>query len=601
MERQALASMNHPNIARVLDAGTNASGRPFFVMELVDGESIADYCDARKLGIRERLQLFVQVCQAIQHAHQKGVIHRDIKPSNVLVETHESSPVPKIIDFGIAQEEGGSVIDIGDAKPAGFVGSPVYMSPEQVSGTDAIDTRSDIYSLGMLLAELLAGPHRHLPEDLMERSPEEIRGMLIESRPVLPSVALETNSDERRKEIARDRSIRPGELMKTCRKELDWLVGKAIQHDPSQRYDTATALAADVLRWLHGEALSARPTTRRYRLAKLVGRNRLVFGSGALAFLGLLGGFSVATVLFLREKEARAAEARLRTQAEAAHRAETLARKSWEYRSRVSESAVRLRYGDHEGAEKIVEPIPIGETPPSLESTSVYKQLAEWHRSHGRTEQAEKRYFGMIHALSKIDRSHTDANSDLFLPAAAMLARSADPERYAELRRIALDLYGNTPDRLIAERVLKVCLLKPTPEADLAQTAKLAAMLEGIAKQQPGGELLGWESLSVALHHYRMADYERASIWATRSLQDPKAAHLNVLSARVLMGIASQRRSNYGRANDFLTSAAAEAAPYLQSLPANLSDGSGNWYDWLNLQTLLEEADWSEEDFARER
>ena len=136
MERQALASMNHPNIARVLDAGTNASGRPFFVMELVDGESIADYCDARKLGIRERLQLFVQVCQAIQHAHQKGVIHRDIKPSNVLVETHESTPVPKIIDFGIAQEEGGHAMECREGRPAGFVGSPVYMSPEQVSGTE---------------------------------------------------------------------------------------------------------------------------------------------------------------------------------------------------------------------------------------------------------------------------------------------------------------------------------------------------------------------------------------------------------------------------------------------------------------------------------
>ena len=161
--------------------------------------------------------------------------------------------------------------------------------------------------------------------------------MLIEHRPALPSAAFESNSDERQQEIARDRNIRPGALMKLCRKELDWLVAKAIQQDPSQRYDTATALAADVLRWLHGEALSARPPTRGYRLVKLVGRNRLAFGAGALAFLGLLGGFSMATVLFLRERESRAAEARLRAQAERAHRAETLARKSWEYRSRVSE------------------------------------------------------------------------------------------------------------------------------------------------------------------------------------------------------------------------------------------------------------------------
>jgi hypothetical protein len=262
---------------------------------------------------------------------------------------------------------------------------------------------------------------------------------------------------------------------------------------------------------------------------------------------------------------------------------------------------VRLRYGDHEGAEKIVEPIPIDETPPSLESMAVYKQLAEWHRTHGRTEEAEKRYFGMIHALARIDRAHTDANSDLFLPAAALLARSSDSERYAELRRIALDLYGNTQDRLVAERILKACLLRPTPASDLKQTAKLAAVLEGDTKEKTGGNLLSWECLSVALHYYRMADYEQAATWATRSLQDPKAAYLSVLSARVLMGMAWQRRSNDSRAKDFLTSVASEAVPYLQSLPANLPDGSGNWYDWLNLQTLLEEADWSEGDFARER
>ena len=601
MERQALASMNHPNIARVLDAGTNASGRPFFVMELVDGESIADYCDARQLSIRERLKLFVQVCQAIQHAHQKGVIHRDIKPSNVLVETHESTPLPKIIDFGIAQEEDAGAVNACDENSAGLVGSPVYMSPEQVSGADTVDTRSDIYSLGMLLAELLAGPHRHLPADLMERPQEDIRRVLIESRPALPSVAFEANSPERQQDIARDRSIRPAELTIICRKELDWLVGKAVHHDPSQRYDTATALATDVVRWLQGEVITARPSTRGYRLAKLMGRNRLAFGSGALAFVGLLGGFSVATVLFLREKEARAAEVRLRAQAERAHRAETLARKSWEYRSRVSESAVRLRYGDHEGAEKIVEPIPIDETPPSLESTTVYKQLAEWHCVHGRTEQAEKRYFGMIHALATIDRSHTDANSDLFLPAAAVLARSSDPERYAELRRIALDLYGDTQDRLVAERILKACLLKPTPKADLQQTAKLAAVLAGDTEDKTGGNLLSWECLSVALHYYRMEDYEQAGTWANRSQDCSKAAPLSLLTARVLMGLVWQRRGDDNRAREILNSVIGESGHYLQALPANLPNGTGAWHDWFNLRTLLEEAGWNEETPPRDR
>jgi tetratricopeptide (TPR) repeat protein len=606
MERQALASMNHPNIARVLDAGTNASGRPFFVMELVAGESIADYCDARKLGLRERLQLFVQVCQAIQHAHQKGVIHRDIKPSNVLVETHESRPVPKIIDFGIAQEESGGGMNAGEEKPAGFVGSPVSMSPEQVNGTEAVDTRSDIYSLGMLLAELLVGPHRHLPADLMEHPPEEIRRILTERRPALPSAAFESNNDEQRQEIARDRSIRPEALIQICRRELDWLVGKAIQQDPSRRYDTANALAADVLRWLHGEAIYAHPPTRGYRLAKLIGRNRLVFGSGALAFVGLLGGFSVATVLFLREKEARAAEARLRTQAEAAHRAETLARKSWEYRSRVSESAVRLRYGDHEGAEKIVEPIPIDETPPSLESTTVYKQLAEWHRTHGRTEEAEKRYFGMIHALARIDRAQTDANSDLFLPAAAMLARSSDPERYTELRRIALDLYQDARNRLVAERILKACLLKPAPDTILQQAAKLAEVLEGDAGKQGAGNLgkvqqTGWECFSIALFYHRKGYLDQAMSWANRSLECPDWEHRHIQSSKALLGLVWQQRGDNAKAMEYLTAVETAAGDKLRHIVPNDPTGSDFWYDWANLKTLLEEAGWTERGFHRER
>lgn len=600
MERQALAAMNHPNIARVLDAGTHAGGRPFLVMELVDGETIANYCDSRNLGIRERLRLFVQVCHGIQHAHQKGVIHRDIKPSNVLVETHESAPVPKIIDFGIARESGVDLMETDDGCPAGLVGSPVYMSPEQVAGSDAVDTRSDIYSLGMLLAELLVGPHRHLPAELMERPQEEIRRMLTERRPALPSAAFASNSDENQRQIARDRNIRPEALMKLCRKELDWLVAKAIQPDPSQRYDTATALAADVLRWLHGEAINARPHSRSYRLAKLVRRNRLLYGAGALAFLGLLGGFSMATVLFLREKEARAAEARLRGQAERAHRAETLARKGWECRSRVAESAVRLRYGDLEGAEQLVEPIPIKETPPSLESISVYKQLADWHRLNGRTEDAEKRFLGMIHALSGIDRSHTDANSDLFLPAAAMLARSAHPERYADLRRVAIDLYQDTRSRIVAERILKSCLLKPTPDDSLRQTAKLAHVLEGDAGDQGKIRQTGWECFSIALFYHRKGDLDRAAYWANRSLECLDWAQRSMGSAKTLLGLVWQKRGDSAKAMEYLTAAETAAGDKLLRILPNDPTGSDYWFDWANLRTLLEEAGWTESGFPKQ-
>lgn len=598
MERQALASMNHPHIARVLDAGTNAGGRPYFVMELIDGEPITGYCDSRNLGIRDRLGLFVLVCQAIQHAHQKGVTHRDIKPTNVLVETHESTAVPKVIDFGLAQELSPSCrVDAGD-KAADFLGTPTYMSPEQVAGNGEVDTRSDIFSLGMLLGELLAGPPLHLPSDLMERNPDDVRRIMLASRPLLPSALLEKRGPEGRKEIVGNRRIRTKSLSALCSRELDWVVGKAVHQDPSRRYETANSLAADVLRWLHGEEVSARPQSRSYRLAKLVRRNRLLCGAGALAFLGLLAGFSVATVLFLREKEARGAESRLRTQAEAAHHAEILARKSWEYRSRVADSAVRLRYGDLAGAEQLVEPIPMEETPPSLESISVYKQLADWHRAGGRIEEAEVRYLGMIHALAGIDRSHTDANSDMFLPAAALLARSSKPERYADLRRLALDLYADTRDRLVAERILKACLMKPLPMDELPQTAKLASVLEAVTNQQPEGRLYGWESLSVAMHYYRMADYDQAERWGMRSLDHSEFADRNLLTSLALVGLIWQKRGNEAKAMEFLSSVAADHRFQLNRAPDKF-ESENLWYDWCNLQTLMEEAGWKNGKFSR--
>jgi len=422
---------------------------------------------------------------------------------------------------------------------------------------------------------------------------------MLATRPLLPSALLEKRGTEERQEIARSRRMRMESLIGLCRQELDWVVGKAVHQDPSRRYETADAFAADVLRWLHAEAIHARPPSRGYGLAKLIRRNRLLYGAGALAFLGLLGGFSVATVLFLREKESRAAEARLRSRAEAAHRAETLARKSWEYRSRVAESAVRLRYGALEGAEQLVAPIPIEETPPSLESISVYKQLAEWHRRHGRTEDAEKRFLGMIHALSGIDRSHTDANSDLFLPAAAMLARSAQPERYSELRRIALDLYQDTRNRLVAERILKSCLLKPTPDAILPQAAKLAAVLEGGAGEQGLEDpeeikTTGWDCFSIALFFYRKGDWDHAISWANRSLECPEWGQHNMQSAKILLGLLWQRRGDAAKAMDYLSAAEAAAGDKLRRIIPNDGTSSDYWFDWANLKTLLEGSGWTE-------
>lgn len=597
-ERQALASFNHPNIARILDAGTTKSARPYYVMELVDGEALTNFCDSRRLGIRERLELFVKVCQAIQHAHQKGAVHRDIKPANVLVEAHESHPVPKVIDFGIATTEDSLADEFGAQNGADLIGTPTYMSPEQVSGSELVDTRSDIYSLGMLLSELLVGETHQLPEDLMHRNIDEIRRFMLATRPERPSVALAARSPEERSLIAQSRSVREDRLLAWCRHDLDWVVAKAVERDPSRRYDTVDALAADVGRWLHNEPVTARPQTRRYRLAKLVNRNRLWFGAGLLAFVGLAGGLGIATLLFFREKEARAEQENLRVRAEAAHEAEKHARTGWEYRSRVAESAVRLRYRDFAGAEELVAPIPIKETPPSLEAVTVFKSLAEWHRNEGRMQQAECHFLAMAYALSRIDRAHTDSNSDNFLPAASALALSSDSLRYESLRRIALDLYENTAIRIVAERTLKASLLKPAPDAVLERTRKLAKLLEG-PEVEAGGTISGnrslgeWEHFAIALFHYREGDYELAKSVALQGMakgsRDPSYAP----AAKAVLGLALLRQGNRTEAMEHLIAAEGEAGENLRKNPPHGNMSTGFWWDWVNVRILLEEAGWN--------
>lgn len=597
-ERQALASMNHPNIARILDAGTTESGRPFYVMELVDGDAITTYCDCHRLGIRKRMELFLDVCRAIQHAHQKSVVHRDIKPSNILIEALEAVPAPKVIDFGIAQNVGLSdeVIEGGET---GLTGTPAYMSPEQASGDEPVDTRSDIYSLGILLSELLVGATNHLPSDLMDRGFEEVRHIMLCGSPKPPSVVFASRSPEERSAIVRNRCVSEERLLAWCRHELDWVVGRATAWDPSQRYQTADALAADVARWLHNEPVSARPQTRRYRLAKLVNRNRLWFGAGALAFVGLVGGLGVATLLFFRERDARAVQEELRVQAERAHDAEKHARTGWENRSRVAESAVRLRYQDFSGAEELVAAIPINDTPASLEAVSVFRQLADWHRNEGRMDRAEKHFLSMVHALTHIDRAHTDRNSDNFLPAATALALSSDPSRYESLRRIALDLYGDTGERLVAERTLKACLLKPASETELERMHKLAGLIEGPAAEGSAAAMenrkLGeWEYFALALFHYREGEDGLAESWSRIGLSRRSIDPTCEPAKMAVLGLTLLRQGKRQEAMDFLTSAESVAGGRLRGNPPYGNMAAGFWWDWINVRILLQEAGWSE-------
>ena len=296
-ERQALAMMDHPNIAKVLDAGTTEKGRPFFVMELVRGTRITDYCDQNQLGIRERLELCIKICHAIQHAHQKGIIHRDIKPSNILVTLHDDVPVPKVIDFGIAKAIEGRLTDATVyTQLHQFIGTPAYMSPEQaeMSGLD-IDTRADIYSLGVVLYELLVGKTPFAAEDLIASGLEAMRKTIREQDPIPPSTRIARLQDGELPAASRHQSAARSRQLHMVRGDLDWIVLKCLEKDRARRYDTANALAMDIARHLANEPVLARPPSPFYRFRKMVRRNQA-------AVLALAIGLGLAVAALVRER-----------------------------------------------------------------------------------------------------------------------------------------------------------------------------------------------------------------------------------------------------------------------------------------------------------
>jgi WD40 repeat protein/serine/threonine protein kinase len=305
-ERQALAIMDHPNIAKVFDGGATASGRPYFVMELVKGVPITDFCDQHQLTPRQRLELFLSVCQAVQHAHQKGVIHRDLKPSNVLVSRYDTTPVVKVIDFGVAKALGQQLTDktvfTGLAQ---MIGTPLYMSPEQAGMSDLdVDTRSDVYSLGVLLYELLTGTTPFTREQFKQATYDEMRRIIREEEPPKPSTRISTLG-QAATTLSAQRQSDPKRLSRLFRGELDWVVMKALEKDRNRRYETASAFAADVERYLSDEPVLACPPSAWYRFRKFARRNRpalVTATAAALVVVAAVAGLAASNFLIAREQ-----------------------------------------------------------------------------------------------------------------------------------------------------------------------------------------------------------------------------------------------------------------------------------------------------------
>ena len=346
-ERQALALMDHANIARVFDGGQTPSGRPYFVMELVRGMPITEYCDQNHLTISQRLTLFLSVCQAVQHAHQKGIIHRDLKPNNILIASHDGAPVVKVIDFGIAKAITGPLTDktlfTGFAQ---MIGTPLYMSPEQAGQSSLdVDTRSDIYSLGVLLYELLTGATPFDGDALKKAGHDEMRRMIREDDPPAPSTRLSTMGEAASTASARRKSD-PRKLRQVIRGELDWIVMKALEKDRSRRYETANSFAIDVQRYLADEPVSAGPPSVNYRMRKFLRRNRGAVAAVSIVVIALIVGIIGTTWGMV---EAREAETRVTK--EAGEKTAALKKAVEDFnRAEIAEREIRIALDEREEA-----------------------------------------------------------------------------------------------------------------------------------------------------------------------------------------------------------------------------------------------------------
>ena len=603
-ERQVLALMDHPNIAKIFDAGATESGRPYFVMEVVRGIKITDYCDRHSLTTQERLKLFVQVCQAVQHAHQKGIIHRDIKPSNILVtQTEQGDAQPVVIDFGIAKATTNQQLTDNTLFTAFemLIGTPAYMSPEQAALTTVdVDTRTDIYSLGALLYELLTGSTPFDTGELLKSGFDEIRRVIREQEPVRPSTRLSKLTEADLTIVAQSRHSQPPALIHTIHGDLDWIVMKTLEKDRTRRYPTAHGLLLDIQRFLANEAVSARPPSKVYRFRKLVIRNKLLFSGIALTFVLLVTSLITTARWLMIERRARE---QMQKQVEMAR----LDGLGWQlfYQSNYPAAeqallkalALRRQFPDSERSSQLlrhflmvqifvnsreldkIRPFWAEYVSTNLLSSPEYRGLLE----DAVNALAQRGQWADASALAEERRKADPAGSYVYHMCAPLLVANNDIEGYRRLCAEIISRFRNANDPFVADKMAKDCLIVSNSEVDLKAVVALADVA---ISRGSNAAAAPYFKFCKALAEFRLGHYQEAADWARIPAKGPfrypqVGAGAIIAMCQFQLNQLDASRTTLSECNMVIR----------EQLPKPGEDPGDEWRDWIIARALRDEAE----------